>query len=72
MITPKDADARGCQLSLRILDRPKETLASLDDLGLIGDYRPPDVVRIAPVPLYNTFHEVWRAAGLLQRAGLVD
>ena len=70
VITPRSADARGCQLSLKILDRPTETLQSLDALGLVGDYRPPDVVRIAPVPLYNTFHEVWRAAGLLQRAGL--
>lgn len=72
VITPKSPDARGCQLSLRIIDRPKETLGSLEALGLIGDFRPPDVVRIAPVPLYNTFHEVWRAADLLQRAGLSD
>lgn len=70
VITPKSPDERGCQLSLRVLDRPEETLKSLEALGLIGDFRPPDVVRIAPVPLYNTFQEVWRAAGLLQRAGL--
>ena len=72
VITPKRAGERGCQLSLRILDRPDETLGSLEALGLIGDYRAPDVVRIAPVPLYNTFHEVWRAADLLSRAGLTD
>jgi kynureninase len=72
VITPKPPGERGCQLSLRILDRPRETLHGLEAMGLIADYRPPDVVRVAPVPLYNTFHEVWRAVGLLQRAGLAD
>jgi kynureninase len=70
VITPADPGERGCQLSLRVLDRPRETLHALEEVGLIGDFRPPDVVRIAPAPLYNTFHEVWRAAGLLHRAGL--
>jgi kynureninase len=70
VITPKNSGERGCQLSLRILDRPSETLHELEALGVIGDFRPPDVVRVAPVPLYNTFHEVWRFVHLLQRAGL--
>lgn len=70
VITPGNPDERGCQLSLRILDRPAETLHAIEALGVVGDFRPPDVVRVAPVPLYNTFHEVWRVAGLLHRAGL--
>lgn len=70
VITPGISADRGCQLSIRILDRPAETLHALEALGVVGDFRPPDVVRIAPAPLYNTFHEVWRVAGLLQRAGL--
>ncbi len=70
VITPRSADERGCQLSLRILDRPAETLEALEANGVVCDFRPPDVVRIAPVPLYNTFHEVWRVAHLLHRAGL--
>jgi kynureninase len=69
-ITPESSSERGCQLSFRILERPVETLQAIEALGVIGDFRPPDVVRIAPVPLYNTFHEVWRVAGLLHRAGL--
>jgi len=70
VITPNNSGERGCQLSLRILDRPAETLRELEALGVIGDFRPPDVVRVAPVPLYNTFHEVWRFVHLLQSAGL--
>jgi kynureninase len=70
VITPHDPEARGCQLSLRILDRPTETLAEIEALGVVGDFRPPDVVRVAPVPLYNSFHEVWRFAQLSERAGL--
>jgi len=65
VITPMVADERGCQLSLRFVDRPRETLRALQTAGLVADYRPPDVVRLAPVPLYNTFHEVWRVAALI-------
>ena len=68
VITPRDPGERGCQLSLRILDRPDETLRALEASGVVADFRPPDVLRVAPVPLYNTFHEVWRLAGLLQGA----
>ena len=72
VITPGNPGERGCQLSLRILDRPAETLHAIEAAGVVSDFRPPDVVRIAPVPLYNTFHEVWRVAGLLDRAGCAD
>jgi kynureninase len=70
LITPGPPGERGCQLSLRIVDRPGATKDALEAFGLVCDFRPPDVVRMAPVPLYNTFHEVWRAAEVLQRAGL--
>jgi kynureninase len=70
LITPRTSSERGCQLSFRILERPEETLQAIEALGVVGDFRPPDVVRIAPVPLYNTFHEVWRVAGLFHRAGV--
>ncbi len=70
LITPRSADERGCQLSLRILDRPKATRGALTASGVHCDFRPPDVLRVAPVPLYNTFHEVWRFARRLHGAGL--
>jgi len=72
LITPGSSGERGCQLSFRILERPVETLQAIEALGVVGDFRPPDVVRVAPVPLYNTFHEVWRVAGWLHRAGGSD
>ena len=61
-----DPDARGCQLSLRVRDEPKATFERLRAAGVVGDFRPPDVIRLAPVPLYNTFHEIWRFGRLLQ------
>jgi len=70
LITPKRTEERGCQLSLRILDRPAETLRAIEAAGVVGDFRPPDVFRVAPVPLYNSFHDVWRLAALLQSAGV--
>ncbi len=66
IITPREPDQRGCQLSLRVLDRPKEMAQSLQAAGVACDFREPDVVRVAPVPLYNTFHEVWRFAQVLR------
>jgi len=70
LITPRRTDERGCQLSLRILDRPAETPRAMEAVGVVGDFRPPDVFRVAPVPLYNSFHDVWRLAALLQSAGV--
>jgi kynureninase len=65
LITPRDPARRGCQLSIRIEDRADEVLRLLEAAGVICDFRPPDVIRVAPTPLYNTFHEVWRFAQVL-------
>ena len=58
LLTPADPDARGCQLSLRVLDRPQELFDRLQAQGIVVDQRKPDVIRVAPVPLYNTFADV--------------
>ncbi len=60
IVTPPDA--QGCQLSLRVIEGARETFRRLEHLGVVGDFREPDVIRVAPVPLYNSFHEVWRFA----------
>lgn len=60
VLTPAEPSARGCQISMRVEERPRELFEALRGEGVIGDYREPDVVRVAPAPLYNTFHEVWR------------
>ena len=67
IITPREPSSRGCQLSLRVLSDAEELFRSLQDEGVVGDFREPDVIRVAPVPLYNTFHEVWRFASILTR-----
>ncbi len=68
VITPRDPAERGCQLSLAVRERPREVLAALEEQGVIADFREPNVIRIAPVPFYNTFAEVWRFAQILARA----
>jgi kynureninase len=61
LVSPRDPSARGCQLSLRIAggaDRGRRVFAALEAGGAIGDWREPDIIRVAPVPFYNTFAEV--------------
>ena len=62
VITPREPDARGCQLSILAHQHPKELLKELEAAGVKCDFREPNVIRVAPTPLYNTFHEVWRFA----------
>lgn len=65
VITPNDAEARGCQLSLLVHDRPRERFRALSERGVICDFREPNVIRIAPTPLYNTFLDVHRFAHIM-------
>jgi kynureninase len=68
VITPRDPARRGCQLSMVIHERPRELLAALGMAGVVCDFREPNVIRVAPVPLYNTFAEVWAFARVLAAA----
>ena len=65
VITPRDPARRGCQVSVLVRDQPRELLRALETEGVACDFREPDVIRVAPVPLYNGFHEVWRFARIL-------
>jgi kynureninase len=71
IITPSEAEARGCQLSLRLM-RPageaKRCHELLTAAGVVGDWREPDILRLAPAPLYNTYIEAFTAAMALARA----
>jgi len=69
VITPRRPDERGCQVSLRVRRDAPGLLSALQAGGVICDFREPDVIRVAPVPLYNTFHEIWRLARILEAAG---
>ena len=67
IITPRDPAQRGCQLSLLVHDRPKELLEALHGEGMICDFREPNVLRVAPTPLYNSYSDVWQFVGALTR-----
>ncbi|MEM0996713.1 MAG: kynureninase [Bacteroidota bacterium] len=70
VITPSDPAQRGCQLSLQTLTPDGRALFDrLTEAGVIADWREPDVIRLAPVPLYNTFTEVWDFVELLREGG---
>jgi kynureninase len=68
VITPRAVAQRGAQFSLLVHDRPRELLERLHGQA-ICDFREPNVIRVAPVPLYNTFEEVWQFAQLLADGG---
>jgi kynureninase len=65
VITPRETQARGSQLSIQVHEHPKELFGKLEAAGVKCDFREPNVIRAAPTPLYNTFHEVWRFAKIL-------
>ncbi len=65
VITPNQPSERGCQLSILASQDPEQLFEALQARRIVGDFRRPNVIRVAPVPLYNTFHEVWRFANIL-------
>jgi len=72
ILTPADPARRGCQLSLRLhagAKAARQVFEQLESAGVTGDWREPDVIRVAPVPLYNSFTDVFRFVEIL--AGLV-
>jgi len=65
IITPSNPAERGCQLSLMTGAEGKQLFNKLTEAGIVADWREPNVIRVAPVPLYNTFEDVWRLAEAL-------
>ena len=70
ILTPSDPDRRGCQLSMRVKTNVpgKTVFEKLEASGVTCDWREPDVIRVAPVPLYNTFEDVLRFSERLEQA----
>ncbi len=62
LLTPVDPERRGAQLSLRLGPSARTVQRELQRAGVIGDFRERDVLRLAPAPLFNTYHEAWRAS----------
>ena len=65
VITPRETNERGCQLSILVHEHPKELFGKLQAAGVKCDFREPNVIRVAPAPLYNMFHDVWRFSRIL-------
>ena len=66
VITPSDPKQRGCQLSIRVKDSDKSLFEAITSRGVFADWREPDVIRVAPVPLYNSFTDVYEFAEILK------
>jgi kynureninase len=66
IITPADENDRGCQLSIRVAAADKNLFRAISARGVIADWREPDVIRVAPVPLYNSFTDAFRFAEILR------
>lgn len=62
ILTPRDPEARGCQLSINVTHNARQVYEGLQARGVVCDWREPNCIRVAPVPLYNTFEDVARFA----------
>ncbi len=67
VITPKNPEERGCQLSLICKEGGREIFDALMEAGIVGDWREPEVLRFAPVPLYNSFEDIYQFGKILMQ-----
>ena len=68
IITPLNSKDRGCQLSILMKRDGRKVFDKIMKAGVSADWREPDVIRVAPVPLYNTFEEVFRFSDIFKKA----
>ena len=68
ILTPSEPEERGCQLSLYFHSKGRKAFEYLSERSVIMDWREPNVIRVAPTPLYNTFEEVYEFVELLSEA----
>ncbi len=66
IITPVNENERGCQVSMLMQKRGREIFDELTKQGVIADWREPNVIRVAPVPSYNSFEDVWRFGNIIE------
>lgn len=66
IISPEDPESRGCQLSLKLVGIDRQFLRDMMEQGIVADFREPDVIRMAPVPLYNSFEDIYHAGVILK------
>ncbi len=68
IITPEDPNQRGSQLSIQVKNADKKLFDKITKMGVISDWREPDVIRVAPIPLYNSYEDVFRFIKILKEA----
>lgn len=68
IITPQRPEEHGCQVSILMLHKGRDIFNSLKKNGVVADWREPNVIRLSPVPLYNTFEEVYQFGQILKEA----
>ena len=68
IITPRSEAERGCQISIQLKDADKTIFNKITEAGVIADWREPDVIRLAPVPLYNSFTDIFDFIQILKQA----
>ncbi|HNP21312.1 MAG TPA: kynureninase [Panacibacter sp.] len=66
VITPANENERGCQVSILMHQRGRETFDALTKHGVVADWREPNVIRVAPVPLYNRFMDIWEFGQIVE------
>ena len=66
IITPKEKEKRGCQLSILVHGQGKSLFDAISEGGVVADWREPNVIRVAPTPLYNSFEDVYRFGKILE------
>ena len=66
VLTPENEEERGCQVSMLMHKNGKKIFNTLSDEGVIADWREPNVIRVAPVPLYNTYEDVWWFGNIIE------
>ena len=67
VITPRNSNEKGCQVSLLILKDGKKIFDELLKQGVIADWREPNVIRVAPVPLYNSFEDIFNFGDIISK-----
>jgi kynureninase len=67
IITPRNETERGCQVSMLMLKNGKNIFEALNKAGVIADWREPNVIRIAPVPLYNSFEDIYKFGAIISK-----
>ena len=72
IITPTDPNKRGSQLSIQVKNATKSLFHKITEDGVIADWREPDVIRVAPVPLYNSYEDVYQFYSILKNAILTQ